>query len=178
MKLGIDSYCYHRYFGEVYPGIQTRPDGRRMTVDDFLKRAKRHGVEGVSLESCFFPSFAPDALQRLRERLDEYGFERVWAWGHPDGLSSGTGRKAEWDLVAHIAHARAIGAGTMRIVGGSRRDGSRGRGAAGSRGRGIRQDTRGHHSHRATPRARRSSSIDSRCHLHEQGSQRDEGSAD
>lgn len=121
MKLGIDSYCYHRYFGEVYPGIQTRPDGRRMTVDDFLQRAKRHGVEGVSLESCFFPSFAPDALHRLRERLDEYGFERVWAWGHPNGLNSGTDRKAEWDLIAHIAYARSIGASTMRIVGGSRR---------------------------------------------------------
>ena len=121
MKLGIDSYCYHRYFGEIYPGLQTRPAGRRMTVDDFLARAKRYGVDGVSLESCFFPSFAPDALQRLRERLDEYGFERVWAWGHPNGLGSGTDRKAEWDLVAHIAYARAVGAGTMRIVGGSRR---------------------------------------------------------
>ncbi|MSS72535.1 MAG: sugar phosphate isomerase/epimerase [Candidatus Latescibacteria bacterium] len=121
MKLGIDSYCYHRYFGEIYPGIQRRPAGRRMTVDDFLSRAKRYGVDGVSLESCFFPSFAPDALRRIKERLDEHGFERVWAWGHPDGLTSGTDRKAEQDLVAHIGHARAIGAGTMRIVGGSRR---------------------------------------------------------
>jgi sugar phosphate isomerase/epimerase len=121
MKLGIDSYCYHRYFGEAYPGIQKKAPGRRMTPEDFLKRAKRHGVDGVSLESCFIPSFAPDALRALRDRLDACGFERVWAWGHPDGLRSGEDRNAERDLIAHIGHAKAVGADTMRIVGGNRR---------------------------------------------------------
>src|SRR5713226_6121538 len=52
MKLAIDSYCYHRYFGEVYPGLQHTPK-RTMTVWDFLRRAKQLGVAGVSLESCF-----------------------------------------------------------------------------------------------------------------------------
>ncbi len=73
MRLGIDSYCYHRYFGEVYPGIQKRPRGKRMTVFDFLGRAKRFKVGGVSLESCFI-SCKRDNLIKLREKLDEYGF--------------------------------------------------------------------------------------------------------
>jgi sugar phosphate isomerase/epimerase len=119
MKIAIDSYCYHRYFGEIYPGVQQRPD-RTMTIWDFLRRAKRLGVSGVSLESCFL-STDSDFLRRLREALDSYGFERVWAWGHPNGLRSGTDTQAARDLVAHLAHARAIGAGVMRIVGGSRR---------------------------------------------------------
>jgi sugar phosphate isomerase/epimerase len=120
MKIGIDSYCYHRYFGEVYPGLQEAP-GRSMTVWDFLKRAKRLGVAGVSLESCYFPSFDDDVLSCLRDALDDYGFERVWAWGHPNGLCSGTNRQAARDLVRHLGHARKIGAKVMRIVGGSRR---------------------------------------------------------
>src|SRR5436190_23340569 len=78
MKLAIDSYCYHRYFGEVYPDLQTDP-GKRMTVWDFIKRAKKHGVDGVSLESCFLPSFDDGFLDQLRDTLDEQGFERVWA---------------------------------------------------------------------------------------------------
>jgi sugar phosphate isomerase/epimerase len=119
MKVAIDSYCYHRYFGEIYRGLQ-QPADRTMTVWDFLKRARRLGVAGVSLESCFLPNDA-DSLRRLRDTLDEYGFERVWAWGHPDGLRSGSDRRAARDLVAHLAHARAIGAGVMRIVGGNRR---------------------------------------------------------
>jgi sugar phosphate isomerase/epimerase len=120
MKLAIDSYCYHRYFGEVYPGLQTDP-GKRMTVWDFLKRAHRHGVAGVSLESCFLPAFDETLLGRLRDALDDYGFERVWAWGHPDGLRSGSDRAAAKDLVQHLDYAVRLGARVMRIVGGSRR---------------------------------------------------------
>jgi sugar phosphate isomerase/epimerase len=119
MKLAIDSYCYHRYFGEVYPELQ-QPPARSMTVWDFLRRARQLGVAGVSLESCFLPSDS-DFLLRLRDALDASGLERVWAWGHPHGLRSGTDREAARDLVAHLAHARAIGAGVMRIVGGNRR---------------------------------------------------------
>jgi sugar phosphate isomerase/epimerase len=119
MKVGIDSYCYHRYFGESYAGLQ-QPADRTLSVWDFLKRARKLGVAGVSLESCFLPCDA-DFFRRLRDTLDSYGFERVWAWGHPDGLRSGTDRQAARDLVAHLAHARALGAGVMRIVGGNRR---------------------------------------------------------
>jgi sugar phosphate isomerase/epimerase len=119
MKIAIDSYCYHRYFGEIYAGLQL-PAGKSMTVWDFLRRARRLGVMGVSLESCYLPT--DDAfLLRLRETLDDYGLERVWAWGHPVGLCSGTDRHAARDLVAHLGHARAIGASVMRIVGGNRR---------------------------------------------------------
>jgi sugar phosphate isomerase/epimerase len=119
MKVAIDSYCYHRYFGEVYAGLQQPPD-RTMTVWDFLHRARRLGVSGVSLESCFL-STEHDFLLRLRDKLDSYGLARVWAWGHPTGLGSGTDHQAARDLVSHLAHAREIGAGVMRIVGGNRR---------------------------------------------------------
>jgi sugar phosphate isomerase/epimerase len=120
MKIAIDSYCYHRYFGEFYKGLQP-PATRTMTAWDFLKRARQLGVAGVSLESCFMPSLEDDFLRRLNDALDADGFERVWAWGHPDGLCSGTNHAAARDLVAHLGHARKIGAKVMRIVGGSRR---------------------------------------------------------
>jgi sugar phosphate isomerase/epimerase len=120
MKLAIDSYCYHRYFGEIYPGLQ-EPADRTMTVWDFLKQARRHGVEGVSIESCFLPPIDESFLKRLRDTLDELGFDRVWAWGHPQGLCSGTDRAAAKDLVRHLGYAKQIRAKVMRIVGGSRR---------------------------------------------------------
>lgn len=120
MKLAIDSYCYHRYFGESYPGLQRDP-GKRMTVWDFLKRARKHRVEGVSIEACFLQRLDEGFLGRLRDTLDEFGFERVWAWGHPEGLRSGTDRTEAKDLVKHLRIAKRIGASVMRIVGGSRR---------------------------------------------------------
>jgi hypothetical protein len=82
MKVGIDSYCYHRFFGEVYPD-QDPPD-KNMTMGDFLKRAKELDVDGVSLESCFFPSGADQAwFKDLKAQLDEYNFDRVYAWVTP-----------------------------------------------------------------------------------------------
>jgi sugar phosphate isomerase/epimerase len=120
MKLAIDSYCYHRYFGEVYPGVQS-PAPRAMTVWDFLKRARHFRVEGVSLEACYMPALDEAFLEKLRDALDRDGFQRVWAWGHPQGLASGTDHEAARDLVRHLEFARAVGANVMRIVGGSRR---------------------------------------------------------
>src|ERR1043165_3101003 len=117
MKVGIDSYCYHRFFGEVYP--MQKPAARAYTMDSFLDRAKALGCHGVSLESCFFPEFGPKYLKDLRCKLDRLDFDRVYAWGHPDGLEAGGNAKAKTEMITHIAHAEQIGATVMRVVGSS-----------------------------------------------------------
>jgi len=117
MKIGIDSYCYHRFFGEVYDGQKT--PAKQMTMDDFLDRARALEVDGVSLESCFFPSFDDAFLKDLKQKLDEYKLERVYAWGHPDGLERGKNPAAYDDMIANIPRANSIGAEVMRVCGSS-----------------------------------------------------------
>jgi sugar phosphate isomerase/epimerase len=117
LKVGIDNYSYHRFFGEVYPEQEEPAQG--MTTEDFLKRAKELEVDGVSLESCFIKSFDEDYLLSLKSKLDEYGFDRVWAWGHPDGLEGGKNEPMLDDMIEHISHAKTIGAPVMRTVGSS-----------------------------------------------------------
>jgi len=117
MKVGIDSYCYHRFFGEVYP--DQKPPAKNMTMEDFLKRAKELEVDGVSLESCFFPSTDAVWFKDLKAQLDDYGFDRVYAWGHPDGLERGQNWEAYNEMVTMIPYARAIGADVMRVCGSS-----------------------------------------------------------
>jgi sugar phosphate isomerase/epimerase len=119
MKIGIDSYCYHRFFGELYPGQQAV--AQPYTMESFLDRAKELGCDGVSLESCFFPEFGSAYLARLKKKLDDHGFDRVYAWGHPDGLEAGANGEAKEDMIRHIEHAAAIGAPVMRVVGSSLR---------------------------------------------------------
>ena len=87
MKVGIDSYCYHRFLGDVYP--EQQPPAVPFTMDRVIDRAHELGCEGISLESCFFPSFDAGYLADVRARLDAYAFDRVYAWGHPDGLEAG-----------------------------------------------------------------------------------------
>jgi sugar phosphate isomerase/epimerase len=119
MKIGIDSYCYHRYFGEVYP-FQRKPE-KNWTFREFIARAVQLGVDGVSLESCFLPSSEPDFWQRLATMLDRHNLERVLAWGHPDGLQGGRNTEALSDLIRHIEFAKTIDSRVMRIVGSSLR---------------------------------------------------------
>ena len=117
MKVGIDSYCYHRFFGEVYP--QQNQPGRKMTVQDFIERAKALGAEGVSLESCFLTHDDPSSLHNARKLLDQYSLDRVYAWGHPNGLEGGTNREAYREMIESFEKADCIGAKVMRVVGSS-----------------------------------------------------------
>lgn len=116
MKVGIDSYCFHRYFGEVYDHQTAPPPGDEMTMEDFLSFAKKLEVDGVSLESCFFPTMDKGWFLDLKAQLDEYGFDRVYAWGHPDGLEAGKNRDEFDSMIAQIPNARLIGADVMRVV--------------------------------------------------------------
>ena len=96
MKIGIDSYCFHRFFGEVYPEQPQPP--KFMTLEDFIELAKKLNVNGVSLESCFIPQ-REDAgyMANIKALLDESNFDRVYAWGHPDGLEGGK-YEAEYEV--------------------------------------------------------------------------------
>jgi sugar phosphate isomerase/epimerase len=117
MLVGIDSYCFHRYFGEVYP--QQISPSTRMTMEDFIMRAQELGADGVSLESCFFPEYSKEYLTHIKAVLDQYQLERVYAWGHPNGLEGGNNQDAYRDMLASFERARAIGATVMRVVGSS-----------------------------------------------------------
>ncbi len=119
MKVGVDSYCYHRFFGEVYPHQQRPP--RTMTLEDFLGRAHELGVDGVSLESCFIPHKDQGYLRHIGDILDDWRMDRVYAWGHPDGLEGGRNTEAYGGMIAGFEQARSMGARVMRVVGSSLR---------------------------------------------------------
>jgi sugar phosphate isomerase/epimerase len=119
MKIGIDSYCYHRYFGEVYP-FQKDP-ARRWTATEFVARAAELKVDGVSLETCFLSCFDRGFMRSLKDQLDRHHLDRVLAWGHPDGLEGGRNHAALQDLIRHIEVAKNMDADVMRIVGSSLR---------------------------------------------------------
>ncbi|HTO99186.1 MAG TPA: sugar phosphate isomerase/epimerase family protein, partial [Myxococcales bacterium] len=91
----------------------------RLTLEQFIDRARELGVDGVSLESCFIPRFDASYLSEVKGRLDAARFDRVYAWGHPDGLEGGRNEKAFDDMMKSMEHAKAIGADVMRVCGAS-----------------------------------------------------------
>ncbi len=117
MKVGIDSYSYHRYFGEVYDN-QAKP-GKTMTYADFLRRATALKVDGVSLETCFLERSDESYLMGLKEIIDGAKMEVVVAWGHPLGFQGGKAPEAVGDMRKHFATCRILGSTVMRVVGSS-----------------------------------------------------------
>lgn len=115
MLVGIDSYSFHRYFGEVYD-TQTKPGTRWDMKDDFVPFAISLDVDEVALETLFFPAFDDDYCAAIKDRLDEANLRRVIGWGHPDGLHRGQDEEALADLIRHIPRASKVGADIMRIV--------------------------------------------------------------
>jgi len=115
MKIGIDSYCFHRLFGEAYD-FQKVPE-KLKTVDEFLDFAKRLDVDGVSLETCFLPSLDDGYLKELGAKLKEYGFDTVFAWGHPNGLERGLNPEAYEEMKRLIPKTKLLGTDVMRITG-------------------------------------------------------------
>lgn len=117
MLIGIDSYSFHRYFGEIYgDNLQTDPGTRWDMMDDFVPYAISLNVDEVALETIFFPVMDDDYCAAIKEKLDQAGLRRVIGWGHPDGLHRGDDHEALEDLKRHVPRAEKVGAKIMRIV--------------------------------------------------------------
>lgn len=115
---GIDSYSYHRLFGEVRPGERSRlaPRWDHSPVP-VLEHAQSIGAEAVFFETCYLP----DAE---RVELPETPLQTGFSWGHgwPDrshGLDGGRSWNAEVELASWIDAAERHGHDVLRITAGS-----------------------------------------------------------
>lgn len=118
MIVGIDSYSYHRLFGEVRDGERPRP-GRAWphTPDPVLEHAVAVGADAVYLETCYLPEPEHVAVPTTTVRT---GF----SWGHPwparhHGLEGGRSWDAELELARWIDAAARHGHDLLRITAGS-----------------------------------------------------------
>lgn len=123
MRVGIDSYSYHRRYGEVRIGERAAPgEPWALRPAPVLAHARALGVDDVYLETCYLP--APETI--TTEMLDAGpGIAVGFSWGHPwpagayHGLDGGRSPSAEDDLVRWIEAAVRLGQPVMRITAGS-----------------------------------------------------------
>ena len=116
MKIGLDSYCFHRYFGEVYPGLQSDPGIRWRMEDEFLDFALKQDISEIAFETCFFDALDDGLCAEIGARLDEVGIDRLLGWGHPEGLWGGTKPEELESLKRHIPQTLKLGSNRMRIT--------------------------------------------------------------
>ncbi len=122
MLVGIDGFCFHRYFGLSYPDLEPEPD-TRLTAAAVIDVCAELEADGVAIEDFMLPDDRDLALREaraLKQQAADAGLTLMWSWGHPDGLGSGRDRAALDDLLAHVELAEAAGASVMRICAGGR----------------------------------------------------------
>lgn len=120
MLAGIDSYSYHRRYGEIRPG-EVAPRGEVWPADPrpVLEHADAVGAEIVFLETCYLPE--PETI--TAESLDARA-QVAFSWGHPwpnrfHGLEGGRSWAAEQELARWIEASSRLGHDALRITLGS-----------------------------------------------------------
>ena len=124
MQVGIDSYSYHRRYGEVRPGeAPTVAAPWPLEPGPVLRHARSIGADIVFLETCYLPDpeRIDDAMLSPAGPATQIGF----SWGHPwpsgryHGLDGGRYYGAEQELVRWIDAAARLGQDVLRITAGS-----------------------------------------------------------
>jgi sugar phosphate isomerase/epimerase len=114
LRIGIDSYSYHRLLGEPRPGEAKPSRGFGRGPLDVAEHARTLAVDGISLETCFLGPAASLDAGLLRGATDP--LELVLAWGHPHGLEFGANEPALRDLLDWLEVAAGLGCTLVRCV--------------------------------------------------------------
>lgn len=112
--IGIDSYSYHRYFGD--PTRWERPLDPRWTIHDVLRHAVELGVDAVSLQTVYLPPLDADGAEVLRQMLADAHLMPTLAWGHRSGLEGGANPAKVAAAMDAVHLADALGCSVLRIV--------------------------------------------------------------
>lgn len=122
MRVGVDSYSYHRLYGEIRTGEQPpNTVAWPLTPAPVLAHARRLAVDDVFLETCYLPE--PEEIGA--QLLDAGGVAVRFSWGHPwpdgrhHGLEGGRSPDAQAELGRWIETAGRMGHDVMRITLGS-----------------------------------------------------------
>lgn len=124
MQVGIDSYSYHRLYGELRAGeAPTGGDPWSLEPAPVLRHARTTGADIVFLETCYLPE--PEAIDAGSLTAAGPDLQVGFSWGHPwpvgrfHGLDGGRSYGAEQELGRWIEAAARLGQGVLRITAGS-----------------------------------------------------------
>jgi 3-oxoisoapionate decarboxylase len=118
MRIGVDSYSYHRLLGEIRPGEDPSGHAPFAGSEAVVAEATRLGLDVLALETVFLGAPEPATIRALNAPAR---LELALSHGHPEGLRFGTEDAALEELLAWIEVAAETGIGLVRTVAGGPR---------------------------------------------------------
>lgn len=115
MRLGIDSYSFHRFFGEITKWEEASQE--QWGVCDFLDFVATNDVKIATLQTCYLNPKDVSLEKEIREWLAvDHTREVMFTWGHPNGFDGGKKPEALDDVMDFLHLSGALGITQMRIV--------------------------------------------------------------
>lgn len=114
VRVGVDSYSYHRLLGLRRGGEPAPPARWDPGWQPVVAEARRLQVDTVALQTMFLPD--PDALDATALRSAAGPVELVLSWGGAEGLRFGADADAAAELQQWIHVAPALGTTLIRVV--------------------------------------------------------------
>jgi sugar phosphate isomerase/epimerase len=124
VRVGIDSYSYHRRYGEQRAGeaLSGYP-AWPLEADSVLRHARATAADVVFLETCYLPE--PEAINPPALLAAAGPVAIGFSWGHPwpagrfHGLDGGRSHDAELELARWMELAAGMGHDVIRFTAGS-----------------------------------------------------------
>jgi len=113
-NVGIDSYTFHRFFGEITKWEE--PSEEQWQLKDFFEFADQQGVSFVSLQTVYLKNEIDTFKVDIKNWLSKPNRTVVFTWGHPNGFDGGRKPEMLFDALYFLQVSHELGLPQMRIV--------------------------------------------------------------
>lgn len=120
MKLGLDSYSFHRFYGET-TAWEKLPN-TSWSLRDFLEFCTSEDISLASIQTSYMPPDDEVIHEVNRWKAADQTREVVFTWGHPNGYNGGKNLDAHGRVLHYLELATEVGATQMRIVLGNQKN--------------------------------------------------------
>ena len=120
MKLGLDSYSFHRFYGELTAWEE--PSREQWNLRDFLNFCDSQSITLASIQTAYMPDDQEVITETQRWKAAGSDREIVFTWGHPNGYNGGKNLAAHQSVLHYLGLAATVGATQMRIVLGNQKN--------------------------------------------------------
>ena len=114
VRFGIDSFSFHRFFGEN--SKWEVPADRNWSTKDFIDFARKHHLDLITLQTAYLDLSDEQTLAEIKRWKSEKENYLAFTWGHPNGFDGGKNLDAFKSATQWLERSAEFELEQMRIV--------------------------------------------------------------